>query len=92
MSDKEPEQEVDEINLGDTVMDTITGFAGLCIGKAEYMFGVPKVLIQPFEVDENNEPPKAIWLPTSRCGKAIQMEKTKVGFARAEGTSDEQKG
>jgi len=36
-----------EINLGDKVRDTITGFEGIAIGRTKWLFGCDRITVQP---------------------------------------------
>jgi hypothetical protein len=41
-----------KISLGSNVEDPITGFKGVAIARAEYMYGCGKILVQPEGLNE----------------------------------------
>lgn len=41
------------INLGDEVQDIISGFTGIAMAKAEYMWGCTRFAVQPQQITEN---------------------------------------
>lgn len=43
----------ENIQLGDEVQDIISGFTGIAIAKANYMWGCTRFAIQPQEITEN---------------------------------------
>ncbi len=49
-----------DIKLGDLAMDTITGFTGIVIGKAEYLSGEVTFGIQP-PIDKDGKIPEDHW-------------------------------
>lgn len=42
--------------LGHTYADAITGFSGVCIGRAEYLTGCNQALLQPKGTDPQKRP------------------------------------
>jgi hypothetical protein len=40
------QKEFQMIELGSKVKDSITGFSGIATGRAEYLHGVPRVLVE----------------------------------------------
>ena len=54
------------ITLGHTVTDKHTGFTGVAMGRAEYLYGCVRVLVEsPTEKDKNSEP-LSLWLDEQR--------------------------
>lgn len=45
-----------QTKLGHTYADIITGFSGVCIGRAEYLTGCNQSLLQPKGSDPNKRP------------------------------------
>jgi len=50
------------IKLGDSVKDSISGFEGIAIGKAEYLYGCMQILVQPESLQENGQPTESRWM------------------------------
>lgn len=48
------------VELGDSVKDRITGFAGVVTGKVEYLYGCKKVLVSP-QTLEKGKPAETQW-------------------------------
>lgn len=42
------------VNLGDKVKCRLTGFTGICIGRAEYLYGCVSCIVQPQEPTKEN--------------------------------------
>jgi hypothetical protein len=40
------------MKLGDTIKDTITGFAGVCTSRHEYLNGCVRLTLQPREIKD----------------------------------------
>lgn len=40
------------MKLGDTIKDTITGFAGVCISRHEYLNGCVRLTLQPAKLTD----------------------------------------
>lgn len=53
------------IKLGNKVRDTITGFAGILIGRTEWMYGCNRIGIQPEGLHEG-KPVDAEWFDEQR--------------------------
>jgi len=64
------------IGLNIKVRDSITGFEGISVGRAEYLGEKVEILIQP--VCLNNILLEAVWFPENRI-EAVNQKK-KAGF------------
>lgn len=53
------------IALNSKVRDSITGFAGVVVGRTEYLFGCIHILVQPEEV-KDGKPVEACWFDEQR--------------------------
>jgi hypothetical protein len=53
------------VKLGDMVKDNITGFAGVVIGRAEYLFGCVRILVQP-KAMKDGRPVESEWVDEQR--------------------------
>jgi hypothetical protein len=62
------------MELGDAARDTITGFAGVLVGRAEYLTGCEQFLVEAKSKD--GDPPKSSWIDGDR------LEVTKAGAAK----------
>jgi len=54
-----------KVELGDLVVDTITGFEGIAIGRATYMYGCSRIGIQPRNL-KDGEPIEDQWFDDQR--------------------------
>ncbi len=54
------------IVLGQQVRCRVTGFRGIVIGRSEYLFANPTILVQPTELDEGGYPKKSEWYDESK--------------------------
>lgn len=52
-------------NLGHTYADVITGFIGVCTGRAEYLTGCNQALLQPVG-ETSNKRPESEWFDEQR--------------------------
>ncbi len=62
------------INLGDKAQDTISGFEGIVTGRAEYLYGCVRVLIEPEGLTENGSPQEAQWFDEQRVDGESKAE------------------
>lgn len=53
------------INLGDRVVDNLTGFTGLVVARTEYLTGCSQILVLP-NIDKNSEYPNGVWIDVER--------------------------
>lgn len=53
------------IQLGNEVKDTISGLTGIATGRAEYLFGCARVLVEPMACREG-KPCEGQWLDEQR--------------------------
>ena len=53
------------VGLGDKVKDQISGFTGICTGRAEYLFGCVQVLVAP-TVAKDDKPAESMWFDEDR--------------------------
>ncbi|MCK5558785.1 MAG: hypothetical protein KAJ01_10415 [Candidatus Hydrogenedentes bacterium] len=54
------------IKLGDKVKDRISGFEGVAIGRAEYLYGCVQILVQPESLQESGQPTASRWVDEQR--------------------------
>ena len=62
--------------LGSFVMDGVSGFDGVVIGRAEYLHGCVQLLVQPKSLQENGQPTESRWMDEQRF---TMKSKAKVG-------------
>ena len=60
--------------LGDFVRDYVSGFEGIVIGKAEYLYGCVQILIQPESLQENGQPTESRWMDEQRFDPNSEAE------------------
>ena len=46
---------MNKINLGDKVRDTVTGFTGIAIARTTWLHGCNRVVVQPIGVDKSGK-------------------------------------
>jgi len=54
------------IKLGSKVKDTISGFEGIVVGRAEYLYGCVQILVQPEGLKEDGQPVASRWMDEQR--------------------------
>ena len=64
------------LKLGDKVKDSITGFKGVVIARAEYLNGCITLKVQPPKLKEDGSPIEADWFDEQRL---IDASKAKAG-------------
>lgn len=55
-----------EIKLGSRVKDVYTGFAGIAIGRSEWLYGCARFLVEPFDLDKDGKVREAVWFDEQR--------------------------
>lgn len=65
------------ITLGSEVVDRVTGFRGIAIGRTMYLNGCARVGIQP-KVDKDGKVPDAIWFDEPQL-KVLKESKVPLG-------------
>ena len=64
------------IKLGDSARDVVSGFSGIVTGKAEYLFCVDKICLEPELLDSNGQPVKPAWFEADRV--SLIVKKTQI--------------
>jgi hypothetical protein len=54
------------VQLGQKVVDCLTGFTGVATAKTEYLYGCVRVLVEPTELSTDGKPVEGIWLDEQR--------------------------
>lgn len=49
------------VQLGSLIRERITGFAGIAMGRHEYLTGCTKITIQPLGLDKDGHPQRSEW-------------------------------
>lgn len=65
-----------KVNLGDEVLDTTSGFKGLAVGRAEFLAGCVRVLIQP-KVGKDGKMTEGVWIDEGLCKVTKPVAKPK---------------
>lgn len=68
--------------LGSVVRDRISGFEGMVIGEAQYLYAMEQVLVLPSGLNDC-KPMEAVWFVTERVD--ILKRENKVGFMMHKG-------
>ena len=55
-----------KIELGAIVTDTITGFTGIAVARAEYIYGSTRVEVQPVKLTSDGDMVKGKWIEELR--------------------------
>jgi hypothetical protein len=63
------------LELGRQVHDKLTGFSGIAIGRVEYSYDPPSILVQP-PVNKDGEYVEAKWIEEERLEYPESSEKT----------------
>ena len=69
------------IQLGSTVKEAITGFAGVATGRCEYLTGCTQILVQPEGLDKDGKKKEAHWLDEQRL--TVDKKKKIISFNNA---------
>ena len=56
----------EKIELGASVVDTVTGFTGIAVGRAEYIYGSTTVEVQPTKLTSDGDMVKGKWIEELR--------------------------
>lgn len=64
----------DDLLLGDTIRDTITGFEGIVVGRAKLLGNGDRICIQPPSLDKDGQPQKQKWFDASHCELVKKLE------------------
>jgi len=56
----------EKIELGAIVTDTVTGFTGIAVGRAEYLQGATRVEVQPVKLTGDGDMVKSKWIEETR--------------------------
>lgn len=62
------------IKMGDKVKDVISGFEGVATGRAEYLHGCVKILVEPEGLQESGKPIGAEWFDEQRLDASSETE------------------
>ncbi len=54
------------IKLGDTVTDSVTGFTGMAMGRASYLYGCVTILVKPQDLTEKGGMKDSVWIDEQR--------------------------
>lgn len=58
-----------KFELGQAVKETVTGFQGVIVGRADYLGGLIRYGVQNLKLDENNDTTKEEWFDEGRLLK-----------------------
>jgi hypothetical protein len=79
---------MEEIQLGDKVKDTITGFSGIAIGKTLWLHGCTRIVVQPTKLTKDGETVEAQSFDQPQLKilkpKAVSTGSRKIGGPRPE--------
>lgn len=64
-------------NLGDEVVDLVSGFKGIITGKSEFLNGCARVCVQP-KVGKDGKHPESMWFDDPQV-KVTSVRKVKRG-------------
>lgn len=76
------------INLGENVRDVISGATGIAVGRATYLTGAIRILVQP-RMNHDGIPRNDFWIDENRLEKFIDSRKDHMlGFGIIANTED----
>ncbi len=58
-------KQLEAVQLGDQVIDEISGLKGVAIGRCEYLYGCTQIGVQP-KVDKDGSVPSSVWIDEQR--------------------------
>lgn len=64
------------VKLGSRVKDMYTGFAGIAIGRTDWLYGCSRIMIEPTELREG-KPVDSVWFDEQRV-ELVEEEPVKV--------------
>ena len=73
----------ERMNLGDYVVDMISGFAGVVTARTVYLNGNVKVCVEACELDQG-KPITEVWLDEHRCAKMPRPQTRQAGITHKE--------
>jgi hypothetical protein len=76
------------ISIGSRVKDTINGYAGLAVGRIEYLNGCRQFLVKPEELDKDGKPQDGVWIDEQNLEFIVTIRADPFalnGFAQAGG-------
>lgn len=77
-----------DIELGDKVKDTISGFVGIAVAITEWLHGCKRITVQPDKLDPNGKPIESQTFDAPQLGliksKAVPMGRRDTGGPRDE--------
>ncbi len=50
------------MKLGDVVKDTVSGFTGIALGRAVFLYRSARILVAPESLDEDGRPFDGMWI------------------------------
>jgi hypothetical protein len=68
------------IQLNQRVRDTVTGFTGLVLGRAEYVYESTSCRVHQQTLDTYGKMPDGVWIDEARL-EVIQADNKPVGFS-----------
>ena len=71
------------VKLGDLVRDEVTGFTGVVLGRAEYLYEATACCVHSRELDDTGHLRPWVWLQEDRL--AVLDEQVVVGFRQIAG-------
>jgi hypothetical protein len=54
------------IELGNKVRDTLTGFAGIAVGRTAWLYGCARIAIEPTKLGKDGKPGELQWFDEQR--------------------------
>jgi len=62
------------IKLGEVVIDKLTGFKGIAMGRTEYLYGCISIGVLPLKLKDNGSPGDWVWLDEQRLTLVSKAE------------------
>lgn len=67
------------VRLGDFCCDLVSGYEGVCMGRAEYATGCTQVLLVPAKLTDDGKRPEGEWFDDIRVGIIAQGQGGRAG-------------
>lgn len=69
-----------QITLGSKIRDRISGVKGIVLGRTEYLYQSPRLMMGIQECDTNGRPNEPIWLDEAQCECIEEGNGRALGF------------
>jgi len=65
------------IKLGSMVVDSLTGFTGIAVGRTVYLYGCVRIAIESTTLNKDGQPIEAVWVDEQRV-EVVKKQSRKI--------------